>query len=141
MWAEDLGGHRYRLWNNPFDVRGYSYHDVAEARPHPAEPGPVVRRRVLRSLHSTFWCKVHDGIRGNPRFDALWAPLQALGCAYENADGRVLSVDVPPDVPCQTLTRRLLAGVLAGVWEYGWLDLAPELRGDQAVPEEAGVSG
>ena len=43
--------------------------------------------------------------------------MKCLGCSYEGGNG-LLAVDVPPGAEVRVAQDLLLAGELAGVWEF-----------------------
>lgn len=116
MWAEDLGGGRYRLRNTPFAVYGYSFEDVVRAEE--ADGRLVVAGPVLRSGRSTFRIFLGEGVSvDDPLFKSAWRPLQALGCTLESATRRLIAIDVPPDVELGRVYELLDLGKKSGAWD------------------------
>jgi hypothetical protein len=110
LWAEPVGTDRYRLRNTPFFAFGVSAEDVVFAEP---VDGQLTFKGVsIRGGHSTYRIVVlnADG------FADGWAPLEALGCTFEEGD--LLAVDVPQQTDIYEAYRLLELGVDAGVWEF-----------------------
>jgi hypothetical protein len=117
LWANDLGNGQYRLENSPFIAYGYSYHDIVEARE---------KNRLLFIVgvlipggHSTYRLFLKDGVvRESNKFTDVWHPMEELGCTYEVATSRLLSIDVPPPANIFAVYAILQAGESAGVWDF-----------------------
>ena len=91
VFADALGGDRYRLRSIPFLANGYALGDVVEA------PGGIVVSVAEPSGHRT----VRLRMKWHPtpeEFAPLWAPLAALGCLCESSSAGLFAVDVPPGV-------------------------------------------
>lgn len=114
MWAEDLGGDRYLLRNSPFYAFGVSFEDIVRGE---FSEGFIEFREVLeRSGNSTFRLFLLNRRKLDaPDFVQAWAPLQALGCSFEQ--GVVLSVNVPPTTDIDAAWRLLLDGERAEIWD------------------------
>lgn len=113
LWAEAVGGGRYRLRNSPFFASDVSVNDVVFGE---LRDGEVHYKGVsIRGGHSTYRIIVASSVE-NRGFLEYWAPLQALGCTYES--GRVLAVDVPSTVDIHAVYRLLEAGEKSGVWDF-----------------------
>jgi hypothetical protein len=113
LWAEPLGGRRYRLRNTPFFAFGVSTEDIVFAN---EKDGQLVFAGVsIASGHSSYRLRLNVP-RTDPAFAEAWAPLEALGCTYE--EGEVLAVDVPPRVNIHEAYRLLTDGESKGLWEF-----------------------
>lgn len=117
MWAEPLGGDRYRLMNSPFYALGFSFLDVVIAEAQ-AEGLPVVRRPVIRSGHSTYHLFVAEGMETNEQVRSYLDRLLGLSCALERATPQLAAVDVPPEADIRKVYDLLLAGEEAKVWNF-----------------------
>ncbi len=115
VWAEPVGGDRFRLDNVPFYAYGVSYDDTVVATE--TDEGRLVQRVSERGGHSTYRIFVSDpeAVEG---FRQSWAPLQALGCTLERATRRLLAVDVPPEADIHEVYSGLAKGEAAGVWDF-----------------------
>lgn len=111
LWAEPLGGRLYRLDNSPFYAYGVSWRDVVEADPEVDDGLPVFRRVVEKSGHRT----VRVLVERPDELDRLRSGITELGCTFEGAWSRLISVDVPPEVELESVRRFLEATALA--WE------------------------
>ena len=114
MWGEKVADRRYRLRNIPVFVSGVSEHDIVFAD---YVCGILTFAGVsLRAGHSTY--RILKAQDLDPAlFSRHWEPLKRLGCSYEGGNG-LLAVDVPPDADVRVVQDLLLAGELAGVWEF-----------------------
>ncbi len=116
LWAEKVGGNRYRLRNSPFYAKGVSFLDIVFAEPDP--DGQLVFIGVsLRSGHSTYRVMLKIAL-GQPAFREHWDPLEELGCRYEGVHGKLLAVDVPPTADIYRVYKLLESGEEAGTWDF-----------------------
>lgn len=116
LWADDLGGARYRLRNSPWYIYSISLGDVVRARP--AADGMLEFVEVLeRSGRSTLRILVREGIDA-ATFERFWQPLAALGCTYEHAKGRLYAIDAPPGVDLGQVAALMAKGEEDAVWDW-----------------------
>jgi hypothetical protein len=113
LWAESVGGDRFRLRNVPFFAFGVSNQDVVFAEE--MENTLFFKAVSLRGGHSTYRLRLLV-TRSSERFEESWRPLKDLGCSYE--EGAVLAVDVPPAADIYAVYSALDAGEGAGVWDF-----------------------
>jgi hypothetical protein len=113
LWAESVGGNCYRLKNVPFFAFEVSNQDVVFAEERERELH--FKSVSSRGGHSTYRLRLLEK-RTSERFAESWAPLQNLGCSYE--EGEVLAVDVPPTADIYAVYSLLEAGENAKVWEF-----------------------
>jgi hypothetical protein len=117
MWAEPLAGDHYRLQNVPFYAYGLSFDDVVNAR----EIGDqlFVQDIVERGGHSTYRVFLsRDVNRDGGRFLESWRPLLEIGVTYEQANDRLLAIDVPDSTDIYRAYELLQRGEEAGVWDF-----------------------
>lgn len=115
LWAEPLGGGRYRLRNVPFLVFGFSEQDVITAK---EDNGALkVTGVAIRGGHSTYRLVLPDDT-SEERFLQDWVPLKELGCTYERATQRYIAIDVPPPADIYAVYNALEEGESAGLWEF-----------------------
>lgn len=114
LWAEPLGKDRFRIRNSPFYAFGVSNEDIVLGTE--AEGQVLFRNVVLRGGHSTYRLRLRARDLSARPFVQAWAPLQTLGCSYE--EGPVLAVDVPPSADIYAVYDLLNAGESAGVWDF-----------------------
>jgi hypothetical protein len=113
LWATPMGPGRYRLENSPFFAYRVSYLDVVEAWPD--EGGQLEFQRVVeKSRHRTVRVILEDveSPDAKPFLDAL----KQRGCSYEGFQPKLLSIDVPPEVRLEDVTRFLIEQDVQ--WEY-----------------------
>jgi Domain of unknown function (DUF4265) len=114
LWAQELGFDLYRLDNSPFFAFGISYCDVVSAQ----EVDGLLRflRVVERGGHSTYRIIVNPSV-SSERLARSWSRLELLGCTFEQGQGRLRSVDVPPSAEIDEVYQELESGVAEGVWD------------------------
>ena len=81
LWAEPVGEGRFRLRNSPFFAFGVSNEDVVFG--HARDEEVYLAGVSIRGGHSTYRLKLPGQDRQAPAFKRAWAPLEALGCSYE----------------------------------------------------------
>ena len=112
LWAEPVGGERYRLRNSPFFAFGVSAEDIVFAR---SEDGVLRFKGVsIAGGHSTYRIVLADVTRDD--VERFLRPLAELGCTYE--EGKALAVDVPPAANIYQVYSLLEAGEARGLWEF-----------------------
>lgn len=116
VWAEEIGGGRYRLRNAPFYAFGVSAEDVVFTKSD-SEGRLIFAGVSLHGGHSTYriiWLQPHDEVT----FRNFWEPLEVLGCTYEQAYDYLLAVDVPPKADIYNVYQLLERGEAAGIWHF-----------------------
>ena len=69
--------------------------------------------------HSTYRVFIQGGRTiHDAEFQALWAEFQSLGCTFENANDKFVSIDVPPGVDVTLVYTILKRGEASGVWAF-----------------------
>jgi hypothetical protein len=128
LWAEPVGGDRYRLRNVPFLVFGFSEQDVITAED---DKGSLrVTGVAIRGGHSTYRLVLPENTT-EEKFLQDWTPLKELGCTYERATRRFVAIDVPPAADIHAVYKALEDGESTGRWEFeeGYCGhLAPQSR-------------
>lgn len=115
VWAEALGGNRYRLRNVPYLVRGFSEQDVVTAIE--VDGQLKVIGEATSSGHSAYRIYLRKDDAGAD-FSSAWLPLKTLGCSYERATNRLIAVDVPPNADIFAVHRVLQEGEESGKWTF-----------------------
>jgi Domain of unknown function (DUF4265) len=115
LWAEPVGGDRYRLRNVPFLVFGFSEQDVIIATEN--EGTLRVTGVAVRGGHSTYRLVLPENTN-EENFLQDWIPLKKLGCTYERATRRYVAIDVPPPADIYAVYKALEEGESAGLWEF-----------------------
>lgn len=117
MWASPLGEDRYRLQNVPFFAYGLSFDDVVNAREIGGQL--FVQDVVERGGHSTYRVFLSQKVkRDEGRFQESWRPLLEIGVTYEQANDRLLAIDVPDTTDIYRAYELLQRGEDAGVWDF-----------------------
>lgn len=118
LWATPTGPNTYRLENSPFYAKGFSYLDVVLAEFDEGEGIIVAQRVVEASGRSTYALWVIASFDSNGEFAKYWQPIEELGCTFEGARNRLLSVDVPTTTDVTEAYRLMQLGEDAGVWHF-----------------------
>jgi hypothetical protein len=124
-WAEAVGEREFRLDNLPWFAYGVSDDDVVEANPTDRE-GVVEFVRVVRPSGNRL---VRIILEGEGQVDSVLRPLADMGCHYEGANGRYISISVPPSVSLEAVRSYLVGTGLQ--WEHAnptFEELFPEAR-------------
>lgn len=114
LWAQTLGGDRYKLRNIPFYTYGVSCDDIVSAK---LTDGLLMANAIVeRGGHSTYRLLITPMLE--EQFLRRWPALEALGCGYEGATSRYIAVDVPPSADISAVEQELLRGESEGVWNF-----------------------
>jgi hypothetical protein len=117
LWASQIAPGEYQIRNSPFYIYGISAEDIVSARDVDGILSFAAVSR--RGGHSTYRILVTEGESiSSPKFLQSWQPLQDLGCTYEQAKSRWLSVDVPPMTDIFAAYALLEKGEAAGAWTF-----------------------
>ena len=101
LWADDLGGRRYRLDNTPWYAYGISWRDIVEAKPD-ADGQLQFQRIVEKSGHRTIRITAEQ-----PFSDEWLQQIVALGCTYEGATRKYVGIDLPPGIDLEVVGKFL----------------------------------
>ena len=116
LWATRLGGDAYKLDNSPFYAYGVSWEDVVSA-PFSADEGfPTFERVVSKSGNKTVRVIFDLAIEEGNASARVAAGLVALGCSYEGANRKYLSVNVPPEIDLEAVRAYLIEQ--EATWEH-----------------------
>jgi hypothetical protein len=116
LWGEPLGNDEFRILNSPFFVFGVSSEDVVKAR---AQGDDYHFEKVVRrGGHSTYRIFLQKRTIHDPQFKEYWNELAKLGCTFENANDRLLVVDVPPGADVSEVYGALQRGEAEGIWVF-----------------------
>jgi hypothetical protein len=130
-WARRVGPNEYALQNLLWSVYGISLGDVFEATPEPDDPRPHFRRVLRKSGNCTVRLALPAPAEESEESATVLETLVKMGCAYENADGKYMAVNVPPLVDLDDVAEYLTK---TGVrWEHAdptWESLHPEEASD-----------
>jgi hypothetical protein len=111
LWAQPLGNSLYRLDNTPWYAYGVSWRDVVEATPQ--DGGfPLFTRVVDKSGYRT----VRVIVRDDAELEQLKAGVLALGCTFEGAWSKLISIDVPAEASLEAVRDFLIDGRFQ--WEH-----------------------
>jgi hypothetical protein len=109
LWAIPLGRDLYRLDNSPFYAYGVSWQDTVLAPIDLQEQMPTFQSVVERSGNQTIRIIFELPVSSGNISDQLLQGLVALGCSYEGANPKYVSVNIPPKVELQDVRSYLIA--------------------------------
>ena len=116
LWAYSLGDDRYRLDNSPFYAYGVSWQDVVYAPYVPEERMATFESVVEKSGNRTIRVLFDPPEAPGNESDQVLQGLVALGCSYEGARPKYISVNVPPAVDIQVVRSYLIGN--DAQWEH-----------------------
>lgn len=111
-WAERVGEREFRLDNLPWFAYGVSDDDVVEAEPTEND-GIFEFVRVLRPSGNSL---VRVILENESQVDSVLGPLVEMGCNYEGANSKFISISIPPSVSLEAVASYLTNTRLR--WEY-----------------------
>ena len=122
-WAERLSEREFRRDNLPWFAYGVSDDDIVEARTTDHE-GVFEFVRVIRPSGNRL---VRVILEDERQVDSVLGPLVGMGCHYEGANRRFISISVPPSVSLEAVGSHLVGTGLQ--WEHAdptFEELLPE---------------
>ena len=111
-WAERVGERELRLDNLPWFAYGISLGDVVEADAT-GDDGVFEFVRVVRPSGNRLVRVILDD---ESQIETVLEPLVELGCDYEGANRRLISISVPPSVSLDAVSAHLTDTNLQ--WEH-----------------------
>ena len=115
-WATALGGDLYELDNTPWFAYGVSLKDIIEARPRAPGEFPEFVRVVRKGGYRTVRVLLNEKRDQSAKSQAVLDSLKALGCRYEDMNGLLIGVDIPPSADLMAVRAFLIATGLE--WEH-----------------------
>jgi hypothetical protein len=116
LWAFDLGNDVYKLDSSPLYAYGVSCQDEVLARPRGLGGIPEMIRIHRKSGNRTIRI-AGDKKEGRSRIsEIVLNGILALGCSYEGASRRYVSVNVPPEVNLEKVVAYMVNQ--SQYWEY-----------------------
>lgn len=107
-WAIPLGNDRYKLDNSPFYAYGVSWQDVIFAPYDKQEDLPTFQSVIEASGNRTVRIFFESPVESDNSSDQLLQGLVALGCSYEGASRKYVSVNIPPSVDLKQVRSYLI---------------------------------
>lgn len=108
LWATPLGDDRYKLDNSPFYAYGVSWEDVVFAPIDTQEGFPTFQSIVEKSGNRTVRIVFDQPVSPDNASDQVLQGLVELGCSYEGANPRYISINIPPGVELTTVRSYLI---------------------------------
>jgi hypothetical protein len=108
LWAIPLGNDRYQLDNSPFYAYGVSWQDVILAPYNKQEGFPTFQSVLEASGNRTVRVFFEPPVAPGNSSDQVLQGLVALGCSYEGANRKYISVNIPPGVELQQVRSYLI---------------------------------
>jgi len=116
LWATHVGADNYQLDNSPFYAYGVSWEDIVSAPFSPEEGHFTFERVVSKSGNRTVRVFFELAIATGNESDRLLEGLVALGCSYEGATRKYVSVNVPPGIELDVVRSYLIEH--NATWEH-----------------------
>jgi hypothetical protein len=124
LWAEPLGGGRFRVESAPFFAYGLSSGDIVRA-PEPGEL-PRVDSVESKSGHRTLRIALDaDATSDRADIRGLLAELERIGCRSEALPPKIFAIDVPPEVDVAAVVARLQGALRERLLIWEWADPRP----------------
>ena len=118
LWAVDLGEDNYKLDNLPYFAYGVSWHDVVYAPYDPDEEHASYKHVVSKSGNRTMRIIFDTSFKEAPESKALLDRRVQLGCDFENANGKLVVINIPPSVELSDAVEILDEADESVGWEY-----------------------
>lgn len=116
LWATALGNDRYRLDNSPFYAYGVSWEDVVLAPYDAQEQFPTFQRVLEKSGNRTIRILFDEAVEPGNESEKILQDLVSLGCSYEGANRRYISLNIPPEVDLKAIIAFAIDNALT--WEH-----------------------
>lgn len=107
LWAFPLGDDRYKLDNSPFYAYGVSWQDIVFAPVDRKEGLPTFQSVIAKSGNRTIRVIFDPPVSPDNASDPVLQGLLTLGCSYEGANPKYMSINVPPGVELQEVRSHL----------------------------------
>lgn len=108
LWAIPLGNDRYKLDNSPFYAYGVSWQDIIFAPYDKQEGFPTFQYVVEASGNRTVRVFFDPPVVPGNSSDRVLQGLVTLGCSYEGANRKYISVNIPPAVEMHQVRSYLI---------------------------------
>ncbi len=115
LWASHVGDDCYRLDNSPFYAYSVSWEDVVYAPFDNDEGHATFQRVVSKSGNRTIRIFFDLPVEAGNTSDVVLQGLVALGCSYEGANRKYLSINIPPVVELDAVRSYLIEA--QATWE------------------------
>ena len=126
LWAEALGGDRFRIESCPFFAYGISRDDVVRATDAAGEEAPQVGDLVEKSGHRTLRFALSPELElGSPAVQGLLERLLEIGCTHEALRPKIVAIDIPPEVEVGVVAELLQILTRDGSLLWEWADPRP----------------
>lgn len=133
LWAFDLGNDNYKIDNLPYFAYGVSWNDVVYAPYDADEERATFKHVVSKSGNRTIRIIFDTSYKEVPESKALLDNLVELGCDFENANSKLVVINVPPSVDLNEAANMINDS--EAEWEYA------DPTYDELFPDKAeGVS-
>ena len=108
LWATHIESDNYKLDNSPFYAYGVSWEDMVSAPFNSEEGHPTFHHVVSKSGNRTVRVVFDPPIEPGNRSDGIVQRLITLGCSYEGANRKYISVNIPPHVELEPVRKYLI---------------------------------
>jgi len=120
VWARPLGAQLYEIRNTPWYAYDINWGDVVRCGGISPADLPIVAGVSRRGGHRTM--RVFIFADDDAERDGILGEVERHGATYENADGKMYSLDFEPSSSLDEIMRYLSEKEAAGIlgWETGW---------------------
>ena len=108
LWATPVGGDQYKLDKSPFYAYGVSWEDVVLAPFDTQEGMPTFQSVISKSGNRTVRVIFDPPVSAGNSSDQVLQGLVVLGCSYEGANSKCISVNIPSEVALQAIRSYLV---------------------------------
>lgn len=108
LWATPVGDDQYKLDNSPFYAYGVSWEDIVLAPFDVQEGMPAFQSVVSKSGNRTVRVIFDPPVSAGNSSDQVLQGLVVLGCSYEGANPKYISVNIPSEVALQAVRSYLV---------------------------------
>lgn len=116
LWATHLGSDKYKLENLPFCAYGVSWEDIVLAPFETEEGFPTFLSVISKSGNRTIRLAFDTPIEEGNESDQILQGLLGLGCSYEGANRKYISINIPPTVKLDIVRNYLIEQ--DATWEH-----------------------
>lgn len=106
LWAVALGNNLFRLDNSPFYAYRVSWQDILEATEE-AEDFYEFVRVVEKSGNRTVRIIFQNFSGNDERGKQILSDIKNLGCSYEGANSKLISINIPSTVSFESVVNYL----------------------------------
>ena len=116
LWATPIGNDKFQIDNSPFYAYSVSWKDIVFAPFNADEELPTFVEVVEKSGHKTVRIIFDPPVEDGNKSDKILEGLVDLGCSYEGANPKYMSIDIPPNIDLSVVREYLITA--NAQWEH-----------------------